>query len=266
LATAGMDIRNIEQPKSDNALNNLFYNMDLQWTQHWEVLSFLIIVAAKVLYYGKLISPGFFDPKLVQAPVVASILPLAAIAYLFKNKGRTRILYILNIIISIILFADTVYYSYFKDIISIGVIRDGLLLKDVSSSLGALIKPKDFVYFIDIILFIPLNMIMKRVNRKELSFRLRMMIFILMFSLGIIFDGNFIYKLSKEQPLLITTMSNKLYLTRALGNVNFHILDGYNFIANKISSSKSISDSIKNREHSFKIDDKVGLGLIKSDF
>jgi hypothetical protein len=61
-------------------------------------------------------------------------------------------------------------------------------------------------------------------------------------------------------------MSNKLYLTRALGNVNFHILDGYNFIANKISSSKSISDSIKNREHSFKIDDKVGLGLIKSDF
>lgn len=241
-----MDIRNIEQPKSDNALNNLLYNIDLQWTQHWEVLSFLILVTAKVLYYGKQISPEFFNVKLLQPPVIASTIPIVAIAYLFKNRARVNFLYIMNIIISFILFADTVYYRYFKDVISVGAIKDSFLLKDVSSSLGALMNAKDFLYFIDIILFVPLIIIMKKVDRKELSFRLRLMIFVFLIFTGISFDAKYVYALSKEQPLLITTMSNKLYLTKVLGNINFHILDGYNFITNKISNNKKISDDRKN--------------------
>lgn len=224
-----MIIKNIEQNRS----RNLFHNMELQWIQYWEVFLFLFIVIAKVLYYGKQISPEYFDARILQPPVIASILPIVAISYLFKNNARINFLYIVNIIISIILFADTVYYRYFKDVISIGAIKDSFLLKDVSSSIGALISVKDFFYLIDVILFIPLIIFMKKVNRKELSLRLRLMIFMLLISLGVAFDGKFIYALSKEQPLLIKTMSNKLYLTKVLGNINFHILDGYNFITNK---------------------------------
>ncbi|MBC2397828.1 LTA synthase family protein [Clostridium tetanomorphum] len=220
--------------------------MELQWIQYWEVFLFLFIVIAKVLYYGKQISPEYFDARILQPPVIASILPIVAISYLFKNNARINFLYIVNIIISIILFADTVYYRYFKDVISIGAIKDSFLLKDVSSSIGALISVKDFFYLIDVILFIPLIIFMKKVNRKELSLRLRLMIFMLLISLGVAFDGKFIYALSKEQPLLIKTMSNKLYLTKVLGNINFHILDGYNFITNKINNTKKIPEDRKN--------------------
>ncbi|KAJ49896.1 phosphoglycerol transferase MdoB-like AlkP superfamily enzyme [Clostridium tetanomorphum] len=237
-----MIIKNIEQNRS----RNLFHNMELQWIQYWEVFLFLFIVIAKVLYYGKQISPEYFDARILQPPVIASILPIVAISYLFKNNARINFLYIVNIIISIILFADTVYYRYFKDVISIGAIKDSFLLKDVSSSIGALISVKDFFYLIDVILFIPLIIFMKKVNRKELSLRLRLMIFMLLISLGVAFDGKFIYALSKEQPLLIKTMSNKLYLTKVLGNINFHILDGYNFITNKINNTKKIPEDRKN--------------------
>ncbi|WP_027623008.1 LTA synthase family protein [Clostridium lundense] len=224
----------------------MIYNMGIQWTGHWEVFSFLIIVTAKILYYGKQISPEYFDAKLLQPPVIASILPIVAISYLFKNKARISFLYIMNIIISIILFADTVYYSYFKDIISIAAIKDSFLLKDVSSSLGALIKARDFIYLIDIILFIPIMKIIKKIDRKEFSLRFRLMVFTLLIVLGITFDGKFIYAFSKEQPLLIKTMSNKLYLTKVLGNINFHVLDSYNFINNKINNMKDVPDSRKN--------------------
>lgn len=246
-----MNIRNIEESKSNNGLNNMIYNMELQWTGHWEVFLFLIIVTAKVLYYGKQISPEYFDAKFLQPPVIASILPIVAISYLFKNEARINFLYIMNIIISFILFADTVYYSYFKDIISIVAIKDSFLLKDVSSSLGALIKAKDFIYLIDIILFIPIMKIIKKIDRKEFSLRFRFMVFTLLIVLGIMFDGKFIYAFSKEQPLLIKTMSNKLYLTKVLGNINFHVLDSYNFINNKINNMKDVSDSRKNEIGAF---------------
>ncbi|WP_315116531.1 LTA synthase family protein [uncultured Clostridium sp.] len=219
--------------------------------QHWEVVSFFIIVTVKVLYYGKQISPEFFNILFLQPPVMASILPIVAIGYLFKNNGRKNFFYIMNIIITLILFADTVYYRYFKDVISIAAVRDSFLLKSVASSVGALIKPIDFLYFLDIILLIPLMRVMKNIERKEFKFKLRFMIFIVIFSLGVAFDGGYIYKLSKDQPLLIKTMSNKLYLTKVLGNINFHVLDSYNFVTNKINRSKKIPQDRKEEVQSF---------------
>ncbi|MBU5484698.1 LTA synthase family protein [Clostridium sp. MSJ-11] len=238
-----MDNRTIVEHNSQNTLSNIWLNIQKQWAQHWDALTFLIIVTAKVLYYGKEISPEYFNPIALQGPVVASILPIVAIGYLFKNNGRKNFFYTVNIIISLILFADTLYYRYFKDVISMGAIKDSFLLKSVSSSVLALIKSKDILYFLDIILLIPLMKIMKNIERKEFKFRLRFMVFIFIFSLGVGFNGKYIYKLSKEQPLLIKTMSNKLYLTKVLGNINFHAIDSYNYITNKISRSKKVPEA-----------------------
>lgn len=208
--------------------------ISLQWIEHWDVLSFLILVSAKVLYYGKQISPERFDMRLVQAPVIASVLTIAATAYLFKEKGRIKFLYIVNIVISLILISDTVYFRNFMDVISIGALRNGFLFKDILNNTFKVIQPFDFIYFLDLIFLIPLIKIMKTVGRKPLSFNGRLVIFSVIFCLGITLDGKFIYKFSGTQPHQSTKISSSLYLTNSLGSINYHVLDIYNLLVDTI--------------------------------
>jgi len=237
-----MNSDNMIETSQEDLSKNILHKMKGQWTQHWDVFIFLILASAKVLHYGKLISPEYFSVAFLQPPIIASLLPIVAIAFLFKENRRVWFLYAVNVILSISLFADTVYYHYFKDIISVGVIKDSSMLKNTGASVLALVKVTDFFYFIDLIFLIPIIKAMKKVERKQLGIRGRWIFCLFLFTLGVFLDGNLIYKLSVEQPNLITTMSNKLYLTKVLGNVNFHVLDSYNFVVNEVMSSSKLSE------------------------
>ncbi len=37
-------------------------------------------------------------------------------------------------------------------------------------------------------------------------------------------------------------MSNRIYITKVLGNVNFHVIDAYQFTKNKINNSKKLPE------------------------
>ncbi|NGX97960.1 MAG: LTA synthase family protein, partial [Candidatus Afipia apatlaquensis] len=242
-----MDTKNTLQHVPNCEVNTVLDKIRIMCLQNWETLLFLIIIVIKVLYYGKEIAPDYFVLKDLEPPVIASLLPFIAIAFLFRKKRRYYLVFI-NIVVSLILFADTVYYRYFKDIISIGGVRDSFLLKIVASSVGALIVPRDFIYLMDILILTPLVCkikIIKNSSPTNYTLHSRVIIFILMFSLGVAWDGKYIYQLSKEQPLLITTMSNKIYLTKILGNINFHALDVFNFASNKVSSMQKMPENMK---------------------
>ncbi|MDP4145778.1 MAG: LTA synthase family protein [Bacillota bacterium] len=209
---------------------------------NFDVIFFILIVIIKLLNYSIQTTPNYNYRNLIY-PAAASALVLASIALLLNNKHKTRALYIFNIVISIFLVADTIYYRYFKDIISIAVLRNGLLLGGVATSVTALIKPFDFIYLLDIILLIPLLRLYKKVDRKQLAFKFRLIPFIIIFALGMFMDGTDIYKLSVDQPRLISTMFNRVYIAETLGNVNFHALDLYNVVSTKIANSGKLPDT-----------------------
>lgn len=207
-----------------------------------DILFFLILVTLKLTLFDKSISPEHFNYKLVIKPIIYSAICLIGISLIFKNKGRTRFLYITNIIISLILIADTVYFRYFKDVISVGVLRNGVMLGGVKSSVTDLIKAQDFLYLLDILIFIPLLMLYKKYNISlNISIYKRLASFIIIFTIGAVWDGLSIYKMSLDQPRLITTMYNRVYISKFLGDINFHVLDLYNVTSNKIASLKTIS-------------------------
>lgn len=228
-------MQNINAAKqSEEVADNIVDNMRLQLIQHWDALSFLIIAAAKVLYSGKQIAPKMFNLKVLQPPVIASILPIVALAYFFKEKQRIKYFYIMNLIISIILIIDTMYYRGFKDIVSLGTLKSSFLMGGSLSNLLSFLKPKDFIYIIDLILLIPLVNIMKGVRRKQYSRKLRIFMVIAIFTFGVAIDGNFIYKTYKNQTVVSSVSNSKLYLSRNLGGLNFHALDFYEYISEKL--------------------------------
>lgn len=228
-------MQNINTAKqSEEVADNIVENIRLQWIQHWDALSFLIIAAAKVLYSGKQIAPKMFNLKVLQPPVIASILPIVALAYFFKEKQRIKYFYIMNVIISIILIIDTMYYRGFKDIVSLGNLRTSFLIGGSLPNLLSFLKPKDFIYVIDLILLIPLVKIMKDVRRRQYSRKLRIFMVIVIFTFGVAIDGNFIYKTYKNQTAVNSVSNSKLYLSRNLGGINFHALDFYEYISEKL--------------------------------
>jgi lipoteichoic acid synthase len=206
------------------------------------IIIFFLLILSKSLYYAHLISP-YSNNMGLHLAILASILPVMAFAYLFK-KNMGTFLYIFNLLFSILLVIDTIYYKYFNDIISIGAISNAVLLGDVSSSVIKLISLTDFVFLLDVIILTPLIIWRKRKSVQSYNLKIRIWIFAILIFTGVSIDTYSIYKLHLEQPLIITTMSNKLFVADSLGIINYHLLDGYNFISNAVKSKNISKDRI----------------------
>ncbi|QAT41194.1 LTA synthase family protein [Clostridium sp. JN-9] len=219
--------------KLKKPLNILLNNSD--------ILIFFIIFFIKFAVYGKEISPDYFD-KGVYIPIIGSILILLSIALLFNGEKRVKVLYIMDIVISVILIADLMYFRYYKDILTISLLRNAKLLTGVTSSVKGLIKLQDFLFLADIILMRPIKRLyvnkIAKLNKQKLL--LRSAKFAVILAIGVAINGMSLYKVSIEQPTLLTSMSNRIYLTKLIGNLNLHAVDIYNTATNKIKNSKPL--------------------------
>lgn len=206
-----------------------------------DIIFFILILTKKALSYDKEITQ-YYSYKTSIIPVMASITIIASFTVLFKAKIRTRILFIINIIISILIIADSAYYRYCKDVISLGTVRNGTMLGGVQASVFNLIQPADYIYLADIVILIPILFLYKKFKRSELKFLShRLPLFIVMFAVAVGVNARSLYDLYVEQPRLLATMFNKVYIIQKVGCLNFHCLDLYNVTTNDILKMQKIS-------------------------
>lgn len=226
-------VKNNKNKVLGKIFNLLFNNID--------IVIFCIIVYIKLMSYEKDISTGYLDHSVIF-PIAASILILASFSFLFKGKNRISFLYIADIVLSIMLIADLMYYRYFKDITTVAAIRNAKLLQGVSSSVGSVASVKDLYYVVDLFVLLPLTRIYKKRRNNVISLPKRLVSFIIVLAVGVGINACAFYRVSKEQPTLLTAMSNRIYLTNMIGNINFHLVDSYNYISNSIKNSKELPE------------------------
>lgn len=208
-----------------------------------DIIAFIVIVPIKLIAYGKTLTIGTLSlPSLIPS-IIASVAILLSISFLLKNKRRSRFLLICNIIITIFIIGDINYYRYFKDVISIPVLINGLMLGAVKASVGSVFKITDLIYVIDLCFIIPLIYTHKYKQEFEIkkSARLAISAIILVVSIGV--NSYYFYKLSVEQPRLLTTLYNKVYVVKELGDLNYHMLDIFIIAQNKIQKSIPLSQT-----------------------
>jgi phosphoglycerol transferase MdoB-like AlkP superfamily enzyme len=194
---------------------------------------------------------GYFSYASLFPPVFASVLALAAISFLINSKSRRTFLYICNFLITFSIISDLTYFRYFKDVISIPVIINGLQLGAVKSSVSTLIKASDFFYGLDLIILPIINHYSYKYNKLNPSIKLRLSFFLSLIIISLGIDVHSFYDLSIEQPRLLSTMYNKVYIVNNLGTVNYHYLDIYNTIYSNISRNTPISTARENQIKSF---------------
>lgn len=163
---------------------------------------------------------------------LSSTLLFFAIALYFKGRLQYRMLIIMNLVLSIILYANIAYYRFFNDFITVPVI---LQTKTNGAQLGAsalsLMSPLDILYFIDTLLLIFLlryKLVKPKNHYNKWAARLMILlaVFVFFFNLGLA---------EKDRPDLLTRTFDRNYLVKYLGAYNFTI---YDIIQNIHSSSQ----------------------------
>ncbi|NMM64218.1 LTA synthase family protein [Clostridium sp. P21] len=208
-----------------------------------DIILFVFLVCVKVIVYGRQMESGYFSYISLLSPVFASVIIIAALSFILSDKIRAPFLYICNLIITIFIISDLTYFRYFKDVISISVLINGFQLGAVKSSVSSLIKLTDFFYALDLIIIPPL--FTKYKYRKTIPQKksVKFFAFLGLLTMGIVINFQNFYSLSKDQPKLLTTMYNKVYIVKNLGTINYHYLDFYNFLYADLSKKTPVSKS-----------------------
>lgn len=214
------------------AKNFLINNMD--------IILFFIALTIKVLLYGRQIQENYFKYQAIVIPIASSVLILLSFLLIFKKRSRIKAILILDFLISLILICDINYFRYFKDIPTISVLRNGLMLGSVKSSVASLFKLSDLLFLADILLFFVIKELDLGKGFSETKLRFRLCSFVILLITGGAINSIYIFKLSVEQPRLITTMFNRIYIATDLGILDAHGIDIYNEITNTIDRHSAL--------------------------
>ncbi|WP_394237325.1 LTA synthase family protein [Niallia oryzisoli] len=165
-------------------------------------------------------------------PVSSAILFLG-ISLLFKGRKQQWMLLSINAFLSFLLYANVAYYRFFNDFITVPVLSQTQNFGQVSSSVGAVLKPYDILYFIDTLLLVAL-VVMKRVKASE---RVSKRSLATVFISGFLILSTNVALAEMDRPQLLTRAFDRNYLVKYLGAYNYTI---YDIIQNSRSSAQRI--------------------------
>ncbi|MDF2856852.1 MAG: sulfatase, partial [Neobacillus sp.] len=154
-------------------------------------------------------------------PLGSSLLFLG-FALLFKGRKKYIWLIVFDFILSFLLYANVLYYRFFNDFITLPTLTQTQNFGDVSGSVFTLLKPFDFLFFIDIVILIAIlvsrtvKIEIKDMNRRKVTAIFLMSLAISCGNLGLA---------EADRPELLTRGFDRHYIVKYLGMYNYTIYD-----------------------------------------
>lgn len=216
-----------------------------------DIVLFFVLILFKVLSYGRQVMPTYFSYGAILPQVISSIVIIIALSILMKAKTRRRFLYFCNFLITLFIIGDITYFRYFKDVISIPVLINGIMLGAVESSVGSLFHVKDLLYGIDLVTIYPLLKLMPKTEPVNIKFKWKAIACTALAIVCCTINGFKFYQLSVEQPRLLSTMYNRVYVVQKLGTINYHYLDTFNTLCSAVSRRVPISQTAETQIQTF---------------
>ncbi|MGX6444518.1 LTA synthase family protein [Neobacillus sp. K501] len=170
-------------------------------------------------------------------PLGSSLLFLG-FAFLFKGRKKYIWLLIIDSLLSFLLYANILYYRFFNDFITLPTLTQTQNFGDVSSSVLTLLKPYDFLFFIDIIVLTALltfrfvKMEVKDMSRRKVA---------ALFSIAMAFTFMNLGLAEEDRPQLLTRGFDRNYIVKYLGIYNYTIYDAVK--STQASAQRAMADS-----------------------
>lgn len=170
-------------------------------------------------------------------PLGSSILFLG-LASFFKGRKKYIWLIVIDFLLTFLLYANVLYYRFFNDFLTLPTIFQTQNFGDVSSSIPSLLRPYDFVFFVDIVVLIGL-LAFKKVKIEVKSMKFRYASALLILGLGI--SGLNLALAESDRPQLLTRGFDRNYIVKYLGMYNYTIYDAVQ--STKASAQRVLADS-----------------------
>ncbi len=170
-------------------------------------------------------------------PLGSSLLFLG-LAFFFKGRKKYIFLMIIDFLLSFLLFANVLFYRFFNDFITLPTLTQTQNFGDVSGSITSLLKPYDFLFFIDLILLIGLlsfklvKIEVKDIGRRKVAALLSLALGISSLNLALA---------EADRPQLLTRGFDRNYIVKYLGMYNYTIYDAVQ--STKASAQRVMADS-----------------------
>ncbi|WP_018780699.1 LTA synthase family protein [Bacillus sp. 95MFCvi2.1] len=200
------------------------------------VLFWLKTYAAYVTEFDLGISNTIQKFLLFFNPLSSAVLFLG-LALFAKGKRSYIWLIIINLLLSIILYSNVVYYRFFSDFITFPTLTQTNNFGDLGGSILALLHLYDPLYFLDTIILLVL-VITKFANPKPI--RVAKYKLSLVFIMGVLIFSINLGLAESDRPELLTRTFDRNYIVKYLGAYNYTIYDGIQSM--KASTERALAD------------------------
>ena len=181
---------------------------------------------------------GSFQKFLLFINPLGSVMFLLGLAFIFKGRRKYIWLFVNYILMSILLYANVVYYRFFNDFITLPTILQTQNFGDLGGSIFALLEVYDLLFFIDIILFLFL-LAFRFIKIDKRNFSRKKTVAVLALSLGIMCLN--LGLAESDRPELLTRGFDRNYIVKYLGMYNYTVYDAVE--STKASAQRVLADS-----------------------
>lgn len=169
---------------------------------------------------------------------LGSALLFLSVAFLFRRNSKMNILVVVYTLMTILLYANVVYYRFFSDFITLPTIYQTQNFGDLGGSVFALIRPWDLLYFIDVVLLVYLRFA-KKEQFKQVKTGFKMPVIAV--ALALIISTMNLLLAEKDRPDLLVRGFDRSYIVKYLGMYNYAIYDTVKTV--EASSERALADS-----------------------
>lgn len=181
---------------------------------------------------------GALQQFLLLLNPLGSAMLFLGFSFLFKGKRKYSSLVIVYTLMSILLYANIVYYRFFSDFITLPTIFQTQNFGDLGGSVLSLLKPYDILFFVDVLVMFYLRFSRKiqketeRVGYKKATAIIALALAVSIVNLGLA---------ETNRPQLLTRGFDRNYIVKYLGMYNYTIYDSVETM--KASSQRALADS-----------------------
>jgi len=211
-----------------------------------------VMIMGFFAYNRTSLSPQFFIAFLPS--IIGSTLVLLSLPLMLKVPGRSVLVTLAVLFVGILQFADTLFYRYFTDVLSVGILTQANVVGSVQSSIMNLIHGEDFLILLGPAVLIAAYVtyfILSHQDRRNrvshvgkrdtaLKYRLTAGVLALFLGLGGCYGG--LKLLLQNQPGILQSFYDRVYIAQNLGFVNYHVIDAARYISSLEKTEVSPED------------------------
>ncbi|UJF27662.1 LTA synthase family protein [Planococcus sp. 107-1] len=186
----------------------------------------------------KLDVDGFLQEFLLFINPLGSALLLLSLSFFFKGTRKYFSLLVIYTLMTILLYANAVYYRFFSDFITLPTLFQTQNFGDLGGSVMTLIQPWDVLFFVDVV-FLAVLVFSKRFKKDKTNFRTKVVLPMITAALAISFLN--LAMAEGDRPQLLTRGFDRSYIVKYLGMYNYALYDTVESL--KSSSQRVMADS-----------------------